>query len=108
MNIKEQFKKDVDNFIDGEVFSKGAVVGVLSKACGGDTNRYIITKYLTGKSSSKDLSEAEWNALLKLVAPFKPEGGKWMSARSEPSLERICSELLREALIAQGQGEFPF
>jgi hypothetical protein len=100
--IKDKFKKDVANFIDSEAFSKGAIVGVLSKACGGDTNRYIIAKYLTGKSSSKDLSEAEWSALLKLVAPFKPEGGKWMSARVDPSLEQICSELLREALVAQG------
>ena len=103
---REDFLKDVSRFVDGEVLAKGAVVGVLEKACGDKTNRYIISKYLTGKSSSKDWTEAQWFAMNELVKPFKPEGGKWQSARTD--LSQILTELLRNALLEQGQAELPF
>lgn len=102
--IIEQFKADVKGFVVGEVFSKGAITGVLSKACGGDSNRYLILKVLTGKTSSKFLDEAEWYALLKMVQPYKPEGGHWMSKREE-ELRLACGALLTFQADQQGQAK---
>lgn len=106
MSYKAQFDKDVARFVDGEVLAKGAVIGVLEKAIGSKTDRYIVSKYLTGHASSKDFSEAQWFAMMELVKPFKPEGGKWQSART--NLHQIVTELLREALLEQGQELLPF
>ena len=80
---------------------QGAIVGTLEKACGGKENRKLILKQLTGKTSSKDLSQGEWRGLYKLALPFKPEGGKWCSGN--PDLESICNTILRETYAQPGQ-----
>lgn len=51
----------------------GALIGALNKACRGDENRKRVMKILTGKSSSKDLTLAEWYALAHMVKPYKSE-----------------------------------
>ena len=102
----EKFKKDEARFTGGVVVAQGAVIGVLEKALGSKTDRYIVSKLLTGHASSKDFTEAQWFAMMELVKPFKPEGGKWMSARNDFS--QIATGLLRKALIVQEQRELPF
>lgn len=92
--IKREFQKDVDGFQDGEVFSQGAIVGVLKKHCRNDSEYRQVLKALTGKTTSKQLTAAEWYALLKFVKPFKPQGGKWGSERGE-ELNRMCNALVR-------------
>lgn len=106
MSYKAQFDKDVARFLGGEVLAQGAVIGVLEKACGSTTDRYLVSKYLTGHASSKDFNEAQWFAMNEMVKPYKPEGGKWQSARL--NLKQIVTELLREALLEQGQELLPF
>lgn len=91
--IVEEFKTNLDKFVDGEVLAKGAITGILEKACGGKEKRYQVLKVFTGKTSSKELTEAEWYGLLMFVQPYKPEGGKWQSQRG-PELESMCKALL--------------
>jgi len=50
--IKQEFDKNVDRFVDGVVVAKGAITGVLNQACGGDDNRHLVLKALTGSTSS--------------------------------------------------------
>lgn len=103
--IKREFQKDVDAFVDGEVFSRGAIVGVLKKHCRNDSEYRQVLKALTGKTTSKQLTPAEWYALLKFVKPFKPEGGKWGSERGE-DLNRMCNALVRSLDEAPEQTTF--
>lgn len=106
MNYKPKFDTDVAKFIGGTVVAQGAVIGVLEKALGSKTDRYIVSKYLTGHSSSREFTDAQWYAMNELVKPFKPEWGKWQSARTD--FHQIVTELLREALLEQGQELLPF
>lgn len=101
--IKDLFKRECDTFQDGIVFHKGTVIGVLNKACNGESNRHLVLKYLTGKVSSKLLTEAEFYALYKLVLPIKPEGGHWQSGRGDAELEAMCGTLLAAAVDQPGQ-----
>jgi len=97
MNAAEtisEFNDNVRSFQGVEVLGKGAITGVLERACGGSANRYLVLKVLTGKTSSKELSEAEWFALQRIVQPEKPAGGHWQSARGEYELKQICGNLL--------------
>lgn len=98
--IKEKFDHDVANW-NGIIAHLGSVVGVLEKACGGKPNRHLILKFLTGKTSSKDLTPEELSALYNIVLPMKPEGGKWGSGN--PDLERICGTILAASYDQPGQ-----
>jgi len=105
--IIQEFKKNAESVIAAEILLKGAITGVLEKACGGKANRYLVLKVLTGKTSSKLLTESEWYALMCLVQPSKPVGGKWHSAR-DAELERMCGILLTRAVDVPEQGKMPF
>jgi len=103
----EEFKKNAATVITAEILLKGAITGVLEKACGGKANRYLVLKVLTGKTSSKLLSESEWYALMCMVQPCKPVGGHWHSAR-DTELERMCGIFLTRAVDVPEQGKMSF
>jgi hypothetical protein len=48
---------------------RGLIVGTLNKYCRGDGNRKQFLKALTGYSSTKDLTAAEWIALRWFLDP---------------------------------------
>jgi len=73
---------------------RGVYVGILNKACKGDANRKLFLKYLTGKTSTKVLSENEWIAMKKLCDIHPIE------------LEKIASIVLGEVVKQEGQLTF--
>lgn len=103
--IVRLFNMDKKEYPGSVLFHKGAVIGVMNKACNGDENRRMVLKYLTGKTSSSLISDAEFYALYKLVMPCKPIGGHWGSARGDMELESMCGTLLAAAVRQAGQTE---
>lgn len=103
--IKAEFQKDVDAFMDGIMFNRGCVVGVIKKACRSDSDYRLVLKALTGKTSSKELDEAQFYALYKFALPYKPEGGKWQSKRGD-DLERMCNALILSTIDIVEQSRF--
>lgn len=107
--VKQQFDKNVKNYDINSFLGagmRGAVIGILEKACGNKGDRKLVLKQLTGETSSKNLQPDQWDALYKLVKPWKPENGKWQS--ENPDLERICNVLLNKAVDQPGQSKFDF
>lgn len=101
--IMHDFQESIDSF-GGETYPagmQGAIIGTLEKSCNGKDNRKLVLKQLTGKTSSKELNNAEWFGLYRLVQPWKPEGGKWGSGNID--LDRICSVLLNASVDQPGQ-----
>jgi hypothetical protein len=98
--IKRLFDLDKETN-SGAIFHRGTVIGVLNTACHGESNRRLVLKVLTGKTSSKLLTDDEFYALHQFVLPYKPEGGKWMSQRDD--LEAMCGALLTAAVDQPGQ-----
>jgi len=79
----------------------GAIVGALNKACKGDENRKRLLKILTGHSSSKDLTLADWYALAHMTRPHKdPITDRWTYA---DNLEYLCGVLLESDAVENGQ-----
>lgn len=103
--IKREFEKDMASYVAGEVFSQGAIVGVLKKHCRSDSDYRMVLKALTGKTSSKLLTPEEWLGLLRFVQPNKPEGGKWGSARGD-ELTSMCSALILSLVDVPEQMRF--
>ena len=94
--IKSRFEFYVVNhegLYPPSVKSRGVYVGNLNKACKGDANRKLFLKFLTGKTSTKVLSEDEWIALRKLcdISPVE--------------IERLCAIVLGEVVKQDGQHE---
>jgi len=106
--IIKEYKENCAKYSGGIIDLKGAITGLLNRACGGDANRYMLLKVLTGKTSSKLLTNAEWYGLLCLVGPEKPVGGKWQSSRSDSELWQICQNVIRKAVEQPGQQVLPF
>lgn len=98
--IKQQFEHDKAEYA-GQIFHHGTVVGVLNKACNGEANRRLVLKALTGKTSSKLLTDAEFYALHRFVQPYKPEGFTWMSQKD--NLEQLCGILMTSLVDQPGQ-----
>jgi hypothetical protein len=71
----------------------GVYVGALNKACKGDANRKLVLKYLTGKTSTKVLSDTEWIALRKMIDVSPVE------------LETMCGIILGAVVKQEGQGD---
>ena len=79
----------------------GAIVGALNKACKGDENRKRLLKVLTGHTSSKDLTLADWYALAHMTRPHKdPITDRWTYA---DNLEYLCGVLLESDAVENGQ-----
>jgi len=96
-NIKLRFSYYVGNhegMYPPSVKGRGVYVGILNRACKGDANRKLFLKYLTGKTSTKLLSENEWIAMKKLcdISPVE--------------LEKIASIILGEVVKQEGQLTF--
>jgi len=104
--LKSAFDRHVSSFVDGEVFHKGTIVGVLKTCAGNDGNYRLVLKALTGKTSSKELSDAQWFALYKFVYPIKPEGEKWHSGHTNEELTRWCNTLVLSTVDQPGQKNF--
>ena len=62
---------------------KGAINGILTRACGGDENRKLVLKYLCGVTSSKMLNAAQWMVLSDMVKPDKPPFGGWQAGNEK-------------------------
>lgn len=73
--------------------ARGVYVGTLNKACKGDANRKLFLKFLTGKTSTKTMSDGEWIALRKMcdISPVE--------------LERMAGIVLAEVVKQEGQEE---
>lgn len=97
-DIKNAFNRRVQEYDPAQIYytgkMEGTIIGVLKKCCGSDDNYRQVLKALTGKTSSKDLSNAEWYALWKFVKPTKPEGGKWQSEHTDTQLNVLCNTLI--------------
>ena len=94
--IKSRFEFYLTNhegLFPPSVKARGVYVGTLNKACKGDANRKLFLKFLTGKTSTKVLSENEWIALRKLcdISPVE--------------LERFAGIILGEVVKQDGQHE---
>jgi len=83
---------------------KGAINGILSRACGSSDNRKLFLKYLCGVTSSKELSAAQWIVLADMVKPDKPALGEWQSAN--PKFQSAVNAVLAELPRQEGQAEF--
>ena len=70
---------------------KGAINGILKRACGGDDNRRLVLKYLCGVTSSKMLTAAQWMVLADMVGPAKPFD-EWIA--NNPKFERSINAIL--------------
>ena len=82
---------------------KGAVNGILTRACGGDSNRKLVLKYLCGVTSSKQLNAAQWIVLCDMVQPDKPEGRPWQAGN--PKFQRAIDAVLAALPKQEGQEE---
>ena len=82
---------------------KGAVNGILTRACGGDSNRKLVLKYLCGVTSSKQLNAAQWIVLCDMVQPDKPEGQPWQAGN--PKFQRAINAILAALPKQEGQEE---
>ena len=82
---------------------KGAVNGILTRACGGDANRKLVLKYLCGVTSSKQLNAAQWIVLCDMVQPDKPEGRPWQAGN--PKFQRAIDAVLAALPKQEGQEE---
>jgi len=95
--IKERFDFYANNTVGVQyppsAASHGVYVGAMNKACKGDANRKLVLKYLTGKTSTKTLSDKEWIALKKMVDISPAE------------LERLCGIILAEVVKQDDQLE---
>jgi hypothetical protein len=80
-----------------------AALGTIAKAAGGDANRKLVQKALCGKTSSKQMTDAEKYALYKFAAPAKI-GGHWQSEHGL-SLIEMCGLLLEDMARQNGQSE---
>jgi hypothetical protein len=68
---------------------KGLIVGTLNKYCRSDNNRKQFLKALTGQSSSKDLTNAEWQALRMFLDP--EDEGVVLSKAGELEIDYVIS-----------------
>ena len=82
---------------------KGAINGIITRACGGDDNRKLVLKYLTGHTSSKELNAAQWIVLAEMVKPDKPPFGGWQAGN--PKFQSVINAILAELPRQEGQGE---
>ena len=82
---------------------KGAINGILNRACNGEENRRLVLKYLCGVTSSKSLTAAQWIVLSDMVKPDKPEGQPWQAGN--PKFQRAIDAVLSALPKQEGQTE---
>lgn len=105
--IKNQFNDNMTRYDSAVLYSKGSVVGILKKACRMNDGDYrLVLKALTGKTSSKEITEEQFYALYKFVQPVKPEGSKWQSGKGDDELQKECDALVRSSVDVPDQTRF--
>lgn len=108
--LKEVFNRYVSSYDPTQIYytgkMEGTIIGVLKKCAGSDDNYRLVLKSLTGHTSSKELTPAQWYALFKFVMPFKPEGGKWQSQHTDEELSRWCNMLVNSTIDVPEQMRF--
>jgi hypothetical protein len=107
--VKEYFVKRVNDTVTQYNINpgiKGAINGILTRACGGDENRKLVLKYLCGVTSSKMLNAAQWTILSDMVQPYKPEGMSWQAGNDK--FQRSINAILADLPRQEGQTEMPF
>jgi len=72
---------------------KGAIVGVLDKACKSKENRYQFAIALGCSPHSKDWTRGEWFAMSKICAVDKPFG-RWSA--TNPKFDEIIGAVMAE------------
>ena len=82
---------------------KGAINGILTRACGGDENRKLVLKYLCGVTSSKMLNAAQWMVLSDMVKPDKPPFGGWQAGNEK--FQSVINAVLAALPKQEGQTE---
>lgn len=82
---------------------KGAINGILTRACGSDDNRKLVLKYLCDTTSSQKLNAAQWQVLCDMVKPEKPAGRHWQSANDK--FQRAIDAVLAALPKQEGQTE---
>jgi hypothetical protein len=81
---------------------KGAINGILKRACGGDDNRHLVLKYLCGVTSSNGLSAAQWMVLEEMIKPAKPFS-EWIA--NNEKFQRAINAVLADLPKQEGQEE---
>lgn len=78
---------------------KGAVVGRLTRECGGTEGRYALLGWLFDLKppiSSHKLNEGQWFALFDWLAFFKVDGEWLIAANAQVEIGTIMKELRRK------------
>lgn len=104
--VKQHFESRVNQTVSQHNINigiKGAINGILSRACGSSDNRKLVLKYLCGVTSSNDLSAAQWIVLSEMVKPEKPPLCGWQSGN--PKFQSAINAILAELPKQEGQGE---
>lgn len=95
--IKKRFDYYIENhegMYPPSAKARGVYVNALNKACKGDANRKLFLKFLTGKTSTKTLTDQEWTAIKRMVDKSTTVG-----------LEMIAAVILGECVKQAGQLE---
>ncbi len=82
---------------------KGAINGILTRACNGEENRRLVLKYLCGVTSSKELTAAQWIVMSEMVQPDKLPFGGWQS--SNPKFQGAIDAVLAALPEQEEQAE---
>ena len=104
--VKAHFEKRVNETVTQYNINpgiKGAINGILTRACGGDENRKLVLKYLCGVTSSKMLNAAQWMVLSDMVKPDKPPFGEWQAGNEK--FQSVINAVLAALPKQEGQTE---
>ncbi len=104
--VKAHFEKRVNETVTQYNINpgiKGAINGILTRACGGDENRKLVLKYLCGVTSSKMLNAAQWMVLSDMVKPDKPPFGGWQAGNEK--FQSVINAVLAALPKQEGQTE---
>ena len=104
--VKAHFEKRVNETVTQYNINpgiKGAINGILTRACGGDENRKLVLKYLCGVTSSKMLNAAQWMVLSDMVKPDKPSFGGWQAGNEK--FQSVINAVLAALPKQEGQTE---
>jgi hypothetical protein len=97
IEYRQDFKETVASIENPVKISpgiKGLIIGTLNRYCRGDYNRKQFLKALTGYSSSKDLTDAEWEALCWFLDP--EDEGVLLSKYGELEIDRVIASAMPE------------
>jgi hypothetical protein len=96
VEYRKEFEESVKNITEDTRYhraislgKKGLITGNLNSYCRGDANRKQFLKALTGHSSSKDMTDAEWEALQWFLDPEAE--GEIISKLGEIEIDKVIA-----------------